>query len=216
MVETRSSARFYVVGFAVLLGMYVLVTKQFLPHLGQAVHQTTAITVQDSQRTVARPNVANAGDSVTASPASAASVKVAGNVPEAIVQGIANQLGTVSGLDELVVMSAVNGAGYTVSATVDLGQNTSENASVWRTSVQSDVSRYFQGVFAKQLNVENAQVYFTLGGNVVAGAGLGTSAYQTLTTSVSTTSESMSQAIAQLPVVSQDGANDSWFEEQTP
>jgi hypothetical protein len=139
----------------------------------------------------------------------------AGNVPDAAVAAITNHVGQVQGLNELVVTPADTGQGYDVSATVDLGENPAVSYAAWSKTVKQDVPAYFQDVFGSGQPVQEAEVYFLLDGNLVAGAALGASAYQALGTEVSTSGASQSAWVSTLasePVVEDAGPNTRWFE----
>ncbi|WDL97327.1 hypothetical protein [Alicyclobacillus sp. ALC3] len=140
------------------------------------------------------------------------STAAATNVPNAAVVAIADQLGGLQGRSpELVVTPSATGTGYDVSATVDLGDSANTSSATWRPEVKHDVPVYFQGVFASGQPVEQAQVYFTVGGQIVAGAALGKASYQALTASAATGGGWLS-TLSSLPAITGEGVNDRWFE----
>ncbi len=140
------------------------------------------------------------------------SASAANNVPNSAVVAIANQLGGLQGRSpELVVTPSSTGTGYDVSATVDLGDSANTSSATWTPEVKHDVPVYFQGVFSSGQPVEQAQVYFTVGGQIVAGAAIGRASYEALTASASTGAGWLS-TLSSLPAITGEGANDRWFE----
>lgn len=136
------------------------------------------------------------------------------DVSNAVVSAIAARLQSVSGLDELVVEPSSSSAGYTVSAEVDLGPNPNESKLSWSPKVASAAEAYFTNLFSGSEKIVNAQVYFILGGQVVASAGLGQAVYQHMEVSTSTMSDMSFVAIlSHQPTMTSGGMKDSWFEE---
>lgn len=136
------------------------------------------------------------------------------DVSNVVVKKITDSLQGVSGLDELVVLPAQSGSGVTVSAMVDLG-NHSMPQTQWSPVVKSDVQSYFNGVYQSGETVQNAQIYFTVNQKVVAGAGLGPSAYQKLSAETATGGPGFIQELASAPMVTNQSTSDTWFQMQT-
>lgn len=140
------------------------------------------------------------------------STSAADNVPSTAVAAIARSLGGLQGRSpELVVTPSATGSGYDVSATVDVGDSARTPAATWKTEVEHDVTEYFQGVYGSGQPIMQAQVYFTVGGQIVAGAALGKASYKALTASASTGTGWLS-TLSSLPAITGEGTNDRWFE----
>lgn len=136
-----------------------------------------------------------------------------GNVPDSAVRAIASQLGQLRGSNpELVVAPAMTGSSYDVSATVDVGEDASVPASAWTATVKHDVPVYFAGVFGSGQPIEQAEVYFTVGGQIVAGAALGKSSYKALVASTAAGGSGWLATLSSLPAVTGQGAGNRWFE----
>lgn len=136
------------------------------------------------------------------------------DVPDATVQKVASSVSDVVGLNELVVLPSADGKGVTVSAMVDLGDHSAPR-STWLPQVRRAVQQYLYGVYQSGAVVENAQVYFTQNGEIVAGAGLGKQAYLSMAAEASTGQSNFVQTLESQPTVTNEGTKDSWFETQT-
>lgn len=135
-----------------------------------------------------------------------------GDVPDPVVSAIVNRLGNVTGLNDMVVLpdQAVNA--YTVSAMVDLGDVSAASIAPWNPTVDKDVDQYFQDVFTGTPQVNEAEIYFTQNGQVVASAGLGRQTYEQLTTTADTASGGLASVLASMPVASGGDLNNHWFQ----
>ncbi|MCF8564819.1 hypothetical protein LLE49_08760 [Alicyclobacillus tolerans] len=134
-----------------------------------------------------------------------------GDVSNQVVADIAKQLGVVGGLNDLVVLPVSGGQSYMVSATVDLADHSLSTAQ-WNAMVKKDVPVFFAGAFKAGSSIEDAQVYFMVNGQIVAGAGLGKSAYQALSSEVSTGQSGFDAMLSSAPMVTTQGASQRWFQ----
>ncbi|MCL6516226.1 hypothetical protein [Alicyclobacillus sp.] len=135
------------------------------------------------------------------------------DVPDQVVQTVAASVGTVTGLDELVVLPNQAG-GYTVSAEVELGIDAAD-AAVANPMMERLSQTFFQRVYGCGANVTDAQLYFMAGGQLVGGADLGRDAYRRLDVSALTAPDAFLQAVQALPVRTGEGADDSWVQWMT-
>jgi hypothetical protein len=135
---------------------------------------------------------------------------VSPDVSDEAVQTLTESLGNiVSQSDELAILPAVGGTGFTVSATISLDQSDASGVD-WRQTVSDDISQYFADVYAQTQPIEDAQIYFLKAGQLVAGAGLGRQVYQQLSGTVSTGSGGLVPVIQAQPVRTNQGVMDSW------
>jgi hypothetical protein len=139
------------------------------------------------------------------------------DVSDKVVQQLATSLSNiVSNDDELAVLPMTGGTGYTVSTTISVDDVPSSQD--WRQAVSQDITQYFTDIYGQSQPVENAQVYFTKDGQIVAGAGLGKQVYGQLVATASTDGGGFVQSLQAQPVRTQQGAMDSWveIEEESP
>ncbi|MCL6626989.1 hypothetical protein [Alicyclobacillus shizuokensis] len=113
------------------------------------------------------------------------------DVPDSVVAAVAQHVGGIQGLDELVVLP--HGNEYLVSATVNVA---SGDPGAERFKIAADVQTFFAGIFASDKKVQQGELSFlSADGDIVASAGLGRHAYQAMS-------------------VSAMGKNGIWFTEQ--
>lgn len=143
---------------------------------------------------------------------SAFQVTTSGDVPSSVETAVVSRLQNVKGANELVVTPSSSGAGYDVSATVDLGDDENISYGTWAAMVKQDLPSYFEGVFGSGQPIQQADVYFLLDGQIVAGAALGATAYQTIDSATSANGSNWVTAMAGLPVDTTEGPNARWFE----
>ncbi|MCL6637386.1 MAG: hypothetical protein K6T26_05510 [Alicyclobacillus sp.] len=136
------------------------------------------------------------------------------DVPDTVVNQIAQATAVVPGVDELVVLPAAGG-GYTVSAQVTLAAQAAGDED-WRPRAAADATHFFRAVYGAGPDVRNAQVYFFAGGRLVGGADLGKAAYQQLSLAVDTSPDAFVQAVQALPVRTGGGVDDSWLQLSPP
>ena len=133
------------------------------------------------------------------------------DVPENVVQKVTDSVSGVAGLDEMVVLPAKGGSGYSVTAQIDLGSNV-VNSTDASDKIQTETSKYFTGIFSSKENVVNAEVYFLVNGQIVASAGLGKVAYGELTARTGTSPFDLTASLQTMPMKTGAGAENSWFE----
>lgn len=136
------------------------------------------------------------------------------DVPDAAVQGVVSHLGKVPGVDQLVVLPDAAG-GYDVSATVNLGYNSLMTPADWIGTVRRDVGYYFEGVYSSGQPIADAQLYFLLDGQAVAGAGLGSAAWHSLSAEALARTGSVARQLQTMSVNTAPGPDDRWFEVDT-
>ncbi|MCL6445525.1 MAG: hypothetical protein K6T83_19065 [Alicyclobacillus sp.] len=134
-----------------------------------------------------------------------------GNVPDAVVRHIADGVGAVPGV-ELVVLPSSRGDGYVVFATVDLGTNPAGPPAEWSTVVKRDMNTFFRGIYTSGEPVEDAAVYFMIGQQTVAGAGLGRTSFEQLASAASTNTGGLVAALIQAPQRTVGGPEDQWIQ----
>ncbi len=133
------------------------------------------------------------------------------DVPDSVVRVVTNSVSNIAGLEEMVVLPAKSGSGYSVVAQVDLGPSVSDAAAASE-KIQSEMAKYFTDVFSVQQHITEAQMYFMTNNQIVASAGLGSAAYHKLAVSTGTLPDGVIVSLEQMPLVTQSGENDSWFE----
>ncbi|WP_067931310.1 hypothetical protein [Alicyclobacillus kakegawensis] len=130
------------------------------------------------------------------------------DVPDSVVAAVAQHVGTIQGLDELVVLP--RGNDYLVSATVNVGDG---DPGAERVKIADDVQTFFAGIFASDKKVQQGELSFlSEDGEIVASAGLGRRAYQGM--SVSTMGKNGIGFTEQMNRSEDDsqGANACWFQ----
>ncbi|QQE80865.1 hypothetical protein [Alicyclobacillus sp. SO9] len=132
----------------------------------------------------------------------------AGNVPNGILHQVAKQLNNVSAVNELYVQAAPTG-GYIVSATAQV------NSKATNQQIKTVINNYLQGLYGGSVNVSDAQIYILQNGIIVAGAGLGRSAYNKLASTTETKPFSLTQQL-KTPGITSQGVNNDWLESQVP
>jgi hypothetical protein len=133
------------------------------------------------------------------------------DVPESVVRQITGVVSGVAGIDQMVVLPAADGDGYSVTAEIDLGSETGSQAEI-SDKIQTETTKYFTQIFSDGKEVIDAEVYFLANGQIIASAGLGTKAYHELVARTGTNSFNLTVSLETMPSVTGQGENNSWFE----
>lgn len=133
------------------------------------------------------------------------------DISNAVVNQVTRSVSNVSGLNDIVVLPDTKPGTYTVSAMVDLGDADENVPALWDRSVDDAVDTYFQDLFSNQFHVSEAEVYFTLDGNIVASAGLGADAYHEVATVADTGEGGLAAVLRSMHSDSTDDMNNHWL-----
>ncbi|MBX6352353.1 MAG: hypothetical protein IRZ10_03375 [Thermoflavifilum sp.] len=139
-------------------------------------------------------------------------VPAAADVPEDVMNDIAQAVGAAGPIDELVVLPD-GGGGYTVSATLQLGYGPIPDRNTLEKTVSQQAALFFSGLYGADIPVTHAELYWMAGEEVVAGAGLGADAYQRMASAVATGQDGWWQALtARAASASVSGVDEAWAE----
>lgn len=131
----------------------------------------------------------------------------------ALVQRVTEAVGNLSGLDDMAVLpDGIGDGGYLVSAIIELSDVANGNLSSANltTVMKAMVDQYFKDVYAVSSNITQAELTFTIDGQLVGSAGLGKDAFQSMATS--TMHEDIASALLNGPTRDNGNANEMWMQ----
>ncbi|RIV29336.1 hypothetical protein D2Q93_00355 [Alicyclobacillaceae bacterium I2511] len=129
-------------------------------------------------------------------------------VPDGVLSVIAQAVGTVKGVNELVVLPATEGSGYTVSASiaVDYSGGVFNGA-----QMQQLASEFFSAIYKNSPGVESAQLYFMDGNQIIGGSGLGRTIFEHMEIGTSSGQGGWLKQLQTGPQVTGQGTLDRWY-----
>lgn len=134
------------------------------------------------------------------------------DVPYSVQNGVMNTLSNVQQLDEVVVLGDPSQNGYDVSATVDLGDAPVLSANE-TAQIKADVDAFFKDLYTTRRDIKQAELFFLQNGQAVAGAGVGSDAYQKLALeSSSMGTEDLTSVLQHTALNESQDPNESWIE----
>lgn len=150
-------------------------------------------------------------------PSAGAIPMTAGQVPDGVQNKVIAALGNVMSSDEIAFFP-LQGNRVGVYITVDLGYGHTELTSADGKVIRKDVDDWFNDVYSPALGhaIADAEIFFSLDGRTVAGAGMGEDAYQNLNAGVLANGATgdLSQVIQREPQISGESVNEEWMQIQ--
>lgn len=132
---------------------------------------------------------------------------------DAVIAKLTNAVANVTGLNDMAVLPDGTGDGkYVVSAIVDVTESGTgvTSSTVVQQDVDALVNNYFQDVYSVSAPVSQAELTVTEDGQIVASAGLGNVAYQSLATT--TMQGDLAAELLSGPVRNDNSSDEMWFE----
>ncbi len=121
---------------------------------------------------------------------------------------IANAVGKVKGVNELVVSSTESGNGYAVSVSIAVDYSGGPSNEI---QMRQLAGEFFRAVYAAPPPVQSAQLYFMNGNQIVGGAGLGRDVFEHLSLGATTGQGRWVTQLQTEPQVTGKGPLDRWF-----
>lgn len=188
VIPSRRPWRFYLVAGAVCLGVFVWADGHLFAG-NSSGHGAVEITEKTSAPATNGPDAA---------------------ISNQAMQALAEKLGDVDGLNDLVVLpDGTSGHGFNVSATVDLGAQATAATST-QAAIDKAVDTFYRDVYTSGQPISQAELTFTNDNLIVASSGLGKTAYEQLASS--TMNGDLAAALAEAKPVDESSSAEEWLE----